>query len=552
MTKRLREFWKRQTSRERPLVRVRESAPVECALAHPNAYSIGMSNLGLHAIYRMLNEDPRSRCERFFLPPKDIESIHIRSRIPLVTCESLKPVNTFDVVAFSTSFEFDYVWIIRMLKLAQIPLYSKDRTEYDPIVLMGGPCSWMNPLPMAHFIDVFAMGDGEKLVPILLDIFTKYQTRTERLEALARSPFFYVPGVHGFDGKVFQTGQKRPVFISAREKRRPATSAILTPDTVFSNMYLIEMMKGCPHWCRFCWIGYNHPLLSFTDSEVFFDIVDTEVPHDISLGLVGSSPADHPSIEKILKGLLTRHKKFSFSSLRIDSLNMERLKALRMAGKKSFTIAPETGSDELRHKVVRKPLTNDDLIHVTQTAVRLGFRSVKMYIIIGFPQESWDHLKESVETFRILSQVASQSKSFVVKLSINCLIPKPNTPFQYAPVEDEHSLNEKIRFLKSSLKKLPNIRATFMNPLYAYYQTVLSLGGAELHSFLLEVEKNDGHWRSVFRGHFSDFRSLLFDSKARDAISSHTVPVGYRSDFLRKEYEKVVMPEERNHDKRFS
>lgn len=532
-----------QLRRERGLTPKRE-APVRVALAHPNTYHVGMSNLGLQVVYRMFNEHPAFLCERFFLPTPSLQDLHRKSTTPLLTLESQQPVNTFNLIAFSVSFEFDYVWLKRMLKLARLPAYRHERQNHHPIVLVGGPCAWMNPLPLTPYVDVFALGDGEPLVEYIIEAFLEHRDRTARLKALAEHPAFYVPDIHGDHPLVLRETGRKPAFVRAGETVTPPHSCILTPDTEFGQTFLIEIMRGCPHWCRFCWIGYNHLPLKFAPIDAIFDLIDRRAPSDATIGLIGASPADHPRFRDLIEGILERGYEVTVSSLRIDTLDADLLYALRRAGKRNLTMAPETGSDRLR-KVVRKPLTNADLIRVVEQAVEMGFSSVKLYYIIGFPGETRDDLLETVEVLRQLSAIASRAKrSFIIRPSFNCLVPKPNTPFQYAPMLDEETYQERIRWLKRQLRPLPSIHASFMNPLYAYYQAVLSLGDASVARIVDAVENKDGAWRSVIRDVMDDYRDLFFRSEKRFVLERQYVSIGYREDFIKKEYLKAVQSAE--------
>ena len=531
---------KRQRSREHGIP-IKREARVRVALAHPNTYHVGMSNLGLQVVYRMFNAHPAFLCERFFLPSPALQQVHHRTRTPLLTIESRRPVNTFDIVAFSTSFEFDYVWLLRMLKLAHIPPYRAEREAHHPIVLVGGPCAWMNPLPIARFVDVFALGDGEPLVEKIMDVFLEHPDREARLAALAEDPAFYVPAIHGDHATVLRDTQRRPAFVRAGTDVEPPHSCIITPDTEFGNTFLLEIMRGCPHWCRFCWIGYNHLPLKFAPVERILELVDARAPEGVTIGLIGASPADHPQFRDILEGVIERGFPVTVSSLRIDTLDRSLLEVLKRAGKRNLTMAPETGSDELR-RVVRKPLTNEDLIRVVEEAVALGFSSVKLYYILGLPGETPADLEETVAVLAKLSDIASRaSHSFLIRASFNCLVPKPNTPFQYAPMPDEKTFQERIRWMKKRVRRMPSIHASFMNPLYAYYQAVLSLGDASVADLVETIEARDGAWRAVIREEIDRYREILFDPATRLALDRQFVSMGYRDDFVKKEYEKAIL-----------
>ncbi len=538
MTYRLVQALQKQRQRERILIPIKTHARCRVALAHPNTYHVGMSNLGLQAVYRWLNMDPLFLCERFFLPPPEEQAIYRRSHTPLLTLETQRPVDTFDIVAFSVSFEFDYVWLLRLLRLVHLPPYAADRDERHPLVIVGGPCAWMNPLPIAPFVDVFALGDAEMLLPVLKEAWFGFRQKADRLAFLAKHPGFYVPGIHGTDPDTLRRNLRVAQFVRSTEDYVPPFSCVLTPDTEFGNTFLIEIMRGCVHWCRFCWIGYNHNL-RFAPLQKVQEVVHTYAPQDATVGLIGGSPADHPEFIPMLRWLVETGRSVTVSSLRIDTLNEELLALLRRAGKRNITMAPETGSDRLR-KIVRKPLTNDDLVRAVETIARYGFRSVKLYYIIGFPGETWEDLEMTVDILRRLSEVVDRMGGrLVVRPSFNCLIPKPGTPFQYVAMEPETVWQEKIRYLKRALKSTPYIRPTFMHPLYAYYQAILSLGGVEATLLVEAIERADGAWRAIVRHRLADFADLLFRERYTVTMPNAFISVGLRSDFLNREYEKA-------------
>jgi len=377
---------------------------VRIALAFPNTYWVGMSNLGFQTIYRLFNAEPDVVCERFFLPPKQEVADLIDAKGPLVTLESQTPVHEFDVVAFSVSFEWDYVNVLSLLRLAGIPRRACERTPNDPLVVIGGAVTFVNPEPLAPFADVIAAGEGEALVPSLVRAFGAASDRADLLRLLAGERGMYVPSFYepeyAADGSLARyevaSGVDAPVPIrkaalKTTEAVDPPATSIFTPDTEFGARFLIEVVRGCANLCRFCWAGYNYlPVRAFPTDRIL-QLAESARRHAGRVGLVSIALCDHPDIERILFRLNEMGYGISPASLRLDDLTEPIVRLLRKSGERSITIAPETGSDRLR-RVINKTVTNDEILDRADLIFANGIENLKLYYMIGLPTETDDDL----------------------------------------------------------------------------------------------------------------------------------------------------------------
>src|SRR5262245_47588278 len=287
------------------------------ALAFPNTYYVGMSNLGFQTVYQLFNAHDEVVCERVFLPPKQQLQDLLASRTPLITLESQTPVRDFDVLAFSVSFEWDYTNILTMLRLAGVPVRTDERTKSDPVVVIGGAITFVNPEPLAPFADIIAAGEGEELVPVLVDAFAEAGSRASLLASLAARRGFYIPSLYDVtynpDGTIEAFAARegsgapavvRKAAVATTAALEPPCTRIFTPDTEFGSRFLVEVVRGCANLCRFCWAGYNYlPVRAFPADRIL-ELATEAKRFANKAGLVSIALCDHPEIERILTGLL--------------------------------------------------------------------------------------------------------------------------------------------------------------------------------------------------------------------------------------------------------
>jgi radical SAM superfamily enzyme YgiQ (UPF0313 family) len=531
------------------------------ALAFPNTYWVGMSNLGFQTVYRLFNAEPDIVCERFFLPPKQELAELSAARTPLVTLESQTPVGDFDVIAFSVSFEWDYVNLLTLLRMAGVPARAAERTDRHPLIMVGGAVTFVNPEPLAPFADVIAAGEGEALIPSFGSAFHAATGRTELLRLLSRERGFYIPSFYepqrAHDGSL--TGYAplagtdapmpvRKAALKTTDAVDPPATSIFTPDTEFGSRFLVEVVRGCANLCRFCWAGYNYlPVRSFPADRIL-QLAEQARVHSNKVGLVSIALCDHPEIDRILARLLEMGYSISPASLRLDDLTEPIVRVLRESGERTITIAPETGSDRLR-RVINKTVTNDEILDRADLIFAGGIENLKLYYMIGLPTETDEDLvaiRDLTLQLRERMMKYARAKGHVGRIigSVNPLIPKPGTAYQWLPMEAPAIVDRKIKRLRSLTSDIDNVYFNIKSEKHSYFQALLSLGDRRVADVIEIAERNGQNWKGAVAESGIDADAYIFRDRTNDAaLPWDIIDGGMKATFFHNEYEKGLREE---------
>lgn len=477
------------------------TARIRFALAYPNTYFLGMSNLGLQTMYRVLNQRPDTLCERVFLPDANAGGLY--------SLETQQALSDFHIIGFSVSYENDYLHVLAMLEMARIPLLAAERDERYPLILIGGAVTYINPEPLADFVDLMVVGDGEEAIQEYLDLAsdTSGQCRSEHLRQAAQLSGIYVPSLHR------QTDEAAP--ITPRKvtdlSQWPAYSSVLTEDTEFSGTLLVEITRGCPFKCRFCTVGYVYPKFRQLPGGMVLELVEAQRRRDITagyqpvgkVGLISSATGDYRDLAMVAAGLVDLGVAIGISSLRMDRMPEVLIDCMVRSGVRSCTVAPEAGSERLR-QLIRKEMSEAVILTGVEMLLAKGMRDLKLYSMIGLPTETDEDLHELLSlVFKIWELMKKYGRPRgtlgTLTLSVNPFVPKPATPLQWCAMAPPRVVKAKLQVLRRAVRHESHIRLKHENLKHDYLEAILARGDRGLRDFLMATHQYHGDWQRAAR-----------------------------------------------------
>ena len=544
------------------------------ALGYPDLYEIGMSNMALPILYDILNSQPDVLAERVFAPWVDMEAALRSAGLPLLSLESKRPLKDFDVIGFSLDYELTYTNVLNILDLAQIPVLAAERDDSHPVVIAGGSCC-LNPEPMSDFFDFFVIGEGEEVLPELIDRLRQWQknkaSKKELLPEVAKIPGVYVPAFYQVeyhaDGLVKSFTPTAPAAGAVIERRivdrlpPPVTRPVVPYIEIVHDRGAVEIQRGCTRGCRFCQAGVIYrPLRQRPQAEIIEaagEIITNCGYNEISL--VSLSSSDYPRLDELVSQLAAKYKNLALSlpSLRLDSFSLELMESLPSRRKPSLTFAPEAGSQRLR-RIVNKGVTEEQIVATASAAFSRGWRSLKLYFMLGLPGETTEDIEAIIDLVAKIRAAGKGIKGGLpqVRISLSTFIPKPHTPFQWVAQASQDELNARHQLLKAGLRRKGS-HLSWADPAISQLEAALSRGDRRIGRVIYDAWKSGSTfdaWDERFN--YQNWLDAFAKSKLEPGFYAHRersldellpwahIDTGVSAEFLKREYRRSLKGQE--------
>ena len=530
-------------------------------LAYPNAYRIGMANLGFQTVYQIINQIPFFLCERAFLSVTGDGAESVTGAAEIVSLENQKPLSDFDILAFSISFENDYPSVLKMIDGSGIPLKAECRNEKHPLVVGGGVALTLNPEPLADFFDVFLLGEAEDVLPAFAAAFDRCRRHNlDRMTLLMNLqnnvPGIYVPSLYTVsyfpDGRIekivpHETELPKRISIPSVKNINAfcTTEVVSAPDTEMADMYLVEVNRGCPHLCRFCAAGYVYAPPRFRVYEEVLKAVNQGLSIKKKIGLVGTAVSDHPDLIRICRYIVDRGAQVGIGSLRADQIQEGVVDLLKAGGVETVALAPEAGSQRLRD-LLRKRMTSNEILRAAGLFIEKDISNLRLYFMVGLPTEEDEDIDAIIDLAKkiqhtALSRTGGKKKFRRITLSINQFIPKPRTPLQWCGLANVQEVGKRIKKISQAFRQDKQIKVIADVPKWNYVQALLSLGDRRVGDILLAVHRLNGNWTRALKDVNVNPDFYVYRQKDPDEILPwDMIEVGIPKNHLMNEYQKAL------------